>query len=35
MISNLPSGSHNITNEISDDRDRIARKTFQFEIKDQ
>jgi hypothetical protein len=35
MISNLPFGAHNITIEISDDRDRIARKTIQFEIKDQ
>ena len=33
--ANLPSGSHNITIEIADDHDRITRKTFQFEIRDQ
>lgn len=30
----LPAGSHSITIEISDDLDRISRKTFLFEVKD-
>ena len=31
----LPAGSHSITIEVSDDRNRIARKTFVFEIKNE
>ncbi len=31
--ADLPAGSHSITIEISDDRDRVGRKTFSFEIK--
>ena len=31
--ADLPAGSHSITIEISDDRDRVGRKTFGFEIK--
>jgi hypothetical protein len=31
----LPAGSHRITIEISDDFDRVSRKTFRFEIKDE
>ena len=30
----LPAGSHSITIEISDDRGRVGRKEFSFEIKD-
>ena len=30
----LPPGSHSITIEISDDQNRIARKTFQFVIRE-
>ena len=31
----LPAGSHSITIEISDDRNRVGRKTFEFQIKDE
>ncbi len=31
----LPAGSHSITIEISDNRERVGRKTFRFEIKDE
>lgn len=30
----LPAGSHSITIEVSDDRHRVGRKTFRFEIKE-
>ena len=33
--ADLPAGSHSITIEISDDRARVGRKTFQFEIEEQ
>ena len=33
--ADLPAGSHSITIEIADDRDRVGRRTFQFEIKDE
>lgn len=33
--ADLPAGSHSITIEIRDDRERIGRKTFQFEIREQ
>ena len=33
--ADLPAGSHSITIEISDDRKRVSRKTFLFEIKEE
>ena len=33
--ADLPSGSHSITIEVSDDRDRVARKTFEFDVKEE
>ncbi len=33
--ADLPAGSHSITIEISDDRERVGRKTFRFEIKEE
>ena len=31
----LPAGSHSITIEISDNRERVGRETYRFEIKDE
>ncbi len=33
--ADLPSGSHSVTIEVSDDRDRTARKTFEIDVKDE
>lgn len=33
--ADLPAGSHSITIEISDDRHRVGRKTFEFEIREE
>jgi hypothetical protein len=33
--ADLPSGSHSITIEVSDDRNRTARKTFEIDVKDE
>ena len=30
----LPAGSHRITIEITDDRQRVGRRTFEFEVRD-